>query len=102
MTEAGLNSFHLGLYFYDPGHSTIGDDVVDALRLRVEFSPVDPALPPDFVLQDNDKVWLDTATWILAEEDVGFYTGIVTCYFTYNGLYNDAKHTRRVWLSVLP
>ncbi len=114
-TEAGLNDFHMGLYFYDPGHTTLGDDVVDCLRLRVEFSPVDPASPPDFVIEPDTTMWLDSATWILGEEDVGFYQGTATAYFSYygpgpdgiygtldDGMFNEAAQTFSVKLFVLP
>ncbi len=104
LTEEGINSFHMGLYFYDPGHTALGNDMVDCLRLQVVFLATYPVYPiPTFLIAHGEKVWLDPARWILAEEDVGFYTGTATLYFSYYGeRYSEAERICRVWLWVLP
>lgn len=100
-TEAGLNGFQVLLYYYDPTNVGGSFDIVDCLRLRVDFASVDPVDPPVFTIAPGDCVCLNASSWILAEEDVGFYRGTATCYYTYNEFtWIAGKREYPLWLWV--
>jgi hypothetical protein len=87
LTEAGLNDMVALAYYYDPdGYATA--DIIDCLRLRVEFAPylISPSATPEYLIQPGQEMDFDTAIWEpLKAWDVGKYAVSITVYCTYNG-----------------
>ena len=81
LTEEGVNNFTILLHFYDPDGVSVPGNIIDCIRLKVEFSPTSPPDPPVYVIQPGEVLELDPATWILASRDIGTYA--VTCTVTY-------------------
>jgi hypothetical protein len=71
-TKDALNSLRVLVYLYDPISACVPDNIVDCLRLKVEF--VQPSGPPPFEpIQPGEVKQLPPVTWTLQEEDIGLY-----------------------------
>jgi hypothetical protein len=77
LTEAGFNNFAVVLYYYDPGHASTFASL-DALRLRVTFTGIEPAWVGGVRVMPGGDKSVEWATWDLYDFDVGMYVTTVT------------------------
>jgi hypothetical protein len=99
LEEEGLN----GLYVLIHSYYGYAGNFIDCLRLRIEFSPVSPLTPPTYVIEPGKTQWVGQAKWEMTEEDIGFYRGTATCYYTFNGFTWIVGATERPqWLLIRP
>jgi hypothetical protein len=94
LTEEGLNAFSVIFHSYYSG----AGNFIDALRLRIIFASVDPLSPLTMTIDPGMCNWTDVATFITTEDDMGFYRGTATCYYTFNGnnwIQGDTE--KRIW-----
>jgi hypothetical protein len=81
LEQAGLNGFQvLGLSYYGTGSG----EILDCLRLRVEFASVAPVEPPEYELAAGATMSTE-GTWIVTMDDLGRYVGRATVQYSYSG-----------------
>ncbi len=86
-TKDALNGLQVLVYLWDPNSVCVPGNIVDCLRLKVEFTvPSGPA--PFEPIQPGEVKELPTATWTLGEGDIGIYAGTVLVWcFAYEGYF---------------
>ena len=95
-TLEGLNALKVLVMLYDPDLICVPGNIVDCLRLKVEFGPLPT---PIYVVPPGEEMDFDLSEWTLREEDVAKYACTITVYTTYNDFaWNPApKVQTRSW-----
>jgi hypothetical protein len=92
LVEEDLNGLSVLLYNYDPEFT--GDPMrVDSLRLRVEFSKLNPVTPEIFVVQPGENLELPDAYWTLNSYDTGKWITTLTLMYRYTWTDEDGYQT---------
>jgi len=102
LTEAGVNSFKAMVYFYDPGLAGGAGNIVDCIRLKVEYKTDRTNMPSDatvYEIQPGEVAELVLAYFPLLIVDAGTYVTTATVYFSYTSyIWNTAEHViTRSW-----
>jgi hypothetical protein len=91
-TEEGFNSAEVMIENYCPSGP---EQRIDAMRWKVEFSPITPVEPPVFLLgpygSETQEIELDPVTWPVTEDHIGTYDVQVT--IEYSELYPNLGFT---------
>jgi hypothetical protein len=81
LEQDGLNGFMVLGYSY---HGIGSGEILDCLRLRVEFASVAPVQPPVYELGPGESMTI-ASTWIVTMDDLGRHVGEATVEFSYSG-----------------
>jgi hypothetical protein len=87
-TEAAINAAEILIHNYGASGPRMQ---IDAMRWKVEFSPITPVVPPVFCLgpygSETQELELDPVTWPATSDHIGTYA--VTVYVEYSALYDS-------------
>jgi hypothetical protein len=100
-TEQGINSVEVGIENYCPSGPR---QQIDAMRWKVEFSPITPVIVPTFEIDPYAELEIDPMTIAEVLDDmVGDYTVTVTLEYTLEGLFwAEGAKTRAFSFRILP
>jgi hypothetical protein len=92
-TEQGINSVEVLLHSYCLSGSLME---IDAMRWRLDFSPITPVEPPEYEIQPDEELELDPMTIAEVTEDmIGTYVATATLEYTLEGLFwNEGAKVR--------
>lgn len=88
-----LNNLGIVFYYWTADGAAHAPAIVNSARLAVTIgAPIDPMVPPVYVVEPNKILELPPFTWELGVPALGKYYVTVTCEFSYyESLWNDAK-----------
>jgi hypothetical protein len=100
-TETGINNIEVLIYNYGASGPR---QQIDAMRLKVEFSPITPVAVPNFEIDPYTELELDPMTIAeVLDSMVGTYTVTVALEYTLEGLFwAEGAKTRAFTFKILP
>ncbi|HKZ93461.1 MAG TPA: cohesin domain-containing protein [Candidatus Bathyarchaeia archaeon] len=83
-TAAGFNSLKLVIHYWTETGATMGNAFMEAIRLRVAFTGIDPLTPGFYTIMPGEQKVLPAALWDLWAFDANTYTTTSTLEYRYN------------------